>query len=334
MEGALKIKADGFIETFEKLKKQYRWSVGDLTLRFIALLYILGNKIFYENELNDMVEFIKKNSRLFSNYRGHQMFSTAAMLITRFDHPQQAFQKLLEYEEKLKAGEFKTGPYLSIASYALMLTCSGESVNTRVNKSMDLYKEMRKKHFWLTGRDDYPIAVLLSASDERVDTLLAEIENNYNMLREEGFMRSNGLQFLSHLLTFIPGSAQIKAHHTRDIYNRLKQERLHVSSAYYGVLGYLSILGSYGERAAEEVIEVVRYLKSQKSFRWVQKDMNVLSATALVANKYMDSLNQHDELLKAGIGISIETMIAAQTAALIAAASAAAASSAGASAGN
>lgn len=334
MENNLQTKTDMFIETFSTLKKTYKWSIGDLSLRFIALLYILSNKTFDKDEFNEMTKYIKKNSKWFSYYRGHQMYTTAALLITKFSDPQQAFTNLLEYEEKMKDGGFKKISYLSIASYALLLTCAPKDINGRIQKAMELYKEMKRNHYWFTGSDDYPLAVLLSERDEKISILVSEIENNYDMLHRAGFSRSNGLQFLSHLLTFIPETAQTKVQQTKRIYDQLKQERLHVSSTYYGILGYLSLLGEFSGQAVEEVIEVARYLKSNKNFKWVYKDMNVLAATALVANQYVEKLNQRNELLKTGIGISIETMIAAQTAALIAATTAAASSSAGATAGS
>nr|WP_252187774.1 DUF4003 family protein [Anaeromonas frigoriresistens] len=311
------------------MKKHYKWSVGDLSLRFIALVYVISNKSFKKDEFDDMVKYIKKNSGLFSYYRGHNMYSIASLLITKFDEPKEAFIKLKEYDEKMKERGFKKSSYLSIASYALLLTSEGDYIDERIERSMELYKGMKKNHFWLTGTDDYPIAILLSEKKENNDALISEIEHNYDTLHREGFSRSNGLQFLSHLLTFAPTkSVQMKAQKTRSIYDRLKQDKFHVSSTYYGILGFLSILGEHSEEAVEEVVEVVRYLKSNKNFKWTYKDMNVLAATAIVSNKYIEKLSQSNELLQTGIGISIETMIAAQTAALIAATSAAASANA------
>ena len=148
------------------------------------------------------------------------------------------------------------------------------------------------------------------------------MEKNYELLHQKGFSRSNGLQFLSHILTFVQGDAQAKTQQIRDIYDRLKKEKFHVSSTYYGILGYLSLLGEHSNQAVDETIEVVRYLKTQKGFKWVDKNMNVLTATALVSSQYIEKFKENNELLETGIGISIETMIAAQTAALVASVSA------------
>lgn len=323
MENSLQARVDFFVDTFSTLKRQYRWSAGDLTLRFIALTYAMNNKKFEKDEFDNTVKFIKKNAKWFSSYSGHQKFSTAALLVTKFDDPTQAFSYILECEDKMKAEGFKSTSNLSIASYAMLLTCEQEDLDNRVKRAMELYKEMKKKHFWLTGSDDYPIAVLLSESKEKIETLVAEMEDNYGILHREKFSKSNGLQFLSHLLTFIPGTSQAKAQKARHIYECLKQKKLKVSSTYYGILGFLTLLGEYSEQAVEEVSEVVEYLKSKKDFKWIYKEMNILSAAALVSNQYLEKMSLSNELIETGIGISIEAMIAAQTAAMIAATSAA-----------
>jgi len=154
-------------------------------------------------------------------------------------------------------------------------------------------------------------------------------------LNKEGFRKSNGLQFLSHLLTFIPGNANTKAQHIKRINDKLKSEKLGVSSTYYGTLGYLALLGEFSKRAVEEVIDTVSYLKSNKNFKWVNKEMNVLISTALVTSQYIEKVSQQNSVLETGIQISMESIIAAQTAALIATTSAAAAAnSSAASAGS
>lgn len=96
------------------------------------MIYALKNKTFDKNEFDETVKYIKKNSKWFSNYRGHQLYSTAALLLTKFSEPQQAFNDLLEYEEKMKAAGFKKSPYLSIAAYALLLTCVPGDVDGRI----------------------------------------------------------------------------------------------------------------------------------------------------------------------------------------------------------
>jgi hypothetical protein len=323
MENNLQARVDFFIETLSTLKKQYVWSVSDFTLRFIALTYTLNNKKFEKDEFDNTVKFIKKNAKWFSSYSGHQKFSTAALLITKFDDASQAFSYILECEDKMKAEGFKSTPNLSIASYAMLLTCEQKDLDNRVKRAMELYKKMKKKHFWLTGSDDYPIAVLLSESEEKIETLIDEMEENYEMLHRENFSKSNGLQFLSHILTFVPGTAKTKAQKTKNIYDCLKQNKLKVSATYYGMLGFLTLLGEYSEQAVEEVSEIVKYLKSKKDFKWIYKEMNILSAAALVSNQYLEKMSLSNELIETGIGISIETMIAAQTAAMIAATSAA-----------
>ena len=83
--------------------------------------------------------------------------------------------------------------------------------------------------------------------------------------------------------------------------------------------------------AVEQVIEIVKILKTTKKYKWLTKETHLFTAAALVSDLYINNMKNQKELIQTTIGISIEALIAAQTAASIAAATAVA-SSAGASA--
>ncbi|MDK2800244.1 MAG: hypothetical protein PWP27_2576 [Clostridiales bacterium] len=318
MEPIITWQVDGMDELFQLLRKKYKWSAHDLTLRFVTLLYYISDKSFDEQEYDETLKFIKKNTKMFSIYRGHQMFSIAALLATRFDDPKNSFQMLLEYEHQLRKNKFKHTPYLGIAAYALMLTCPEEYLQERIQKTIDIYQKMKQHHFWLTSSDDYPIAVLLAGSEKNIDALADEMERCYKKLSEAGFSKGNGLQFVSHLLTFSPESVEDKVERCKKIYVFLKHHKLALSPTYYGIIGYLALLGDEYAKALEDIVEIVQYLKSKNFAKGFYKDMNVLISTALVCNQYAEKYKIQQNLIETGVGISIEAMIAAQTAALIA----------------
>ncbi|NTV88764.1 MAG: DUF4003 domain-containing protein [Clostridiales bacterium] len=328
MDVELQMETGKFVGMFSTLKKNYRWSIGDLTLRFIALVYSIAGMEFDKDVFDRMVKFIKQNTKVMSYYRGHQMYSAAALMITRFDDPQAAFMSLLQYEERMREGGFKRSNYLSIASYSLLVTCKPEDTDSRILKAMELYEGMKKNHFWLTGTDDYAIAVLMAESGDKSEYLISDTEECYDQLHRQGFYKGNGLQFLSHLLAFMSGTPQERAQMAAEVNERLRNEGLKISMAYYGTLGYISILQAIDGKAVDAVIETAGYLRADKNFRWAGKDMNIMAAAAITSRKYMDRLRAGGGLLEAGLSISIEAMIAAQTAAIIAASSAATAAAA------
>ena len=327
MEELVKEKLDRLIDLFEQVSTQYKWEQS-LTNHFTALTYTLNKKDFNKEKIEIVREHMKKTTGVFSYYRGTSKMILSALLACQYDNPEQEFNKILDYDKRMKEVGFKNSMYLPIANYALLATCKEEWVNTRINKAIELYKEMRKNHPWLTSGDDYPLAVLLADSDMSVHNIIDNMEECYKLLNENGFGKNNGLQFLSHILGFRQEENKIKVLRCKEIFDRLKENKLKVYSGGYAVIGLLSILGEDGYGAVEQVIEIVKILKSTKKYKWLGKETHLFTAAALVSDVYIENMKSKKELIQTSIGISISALIAAQTAATIAAASAATASSA------
>ncbi len=330
MEQLVKEQLDRLIDVFQQVSTNYKWEQS-LTNHFTALTYTLNKKDFDKEKIEVVREYIKKTTGIFSYYRGTSKIILAALLACQYNNPQQEFNKMLDYDKRMKEAGFKNSMYLPIANYALLATCSEEGVHARINKAIEIYKEMKKNHPWLTSGDDYPLAILLADSDMSVNNIIYNIEECYKLLSENGFGKSNGLQFLSHILGFRQEENKIKVLRCKEIFQRLKENKLKVYSGGYAVIGLLSILGEDGYGAVEQVVEIVKTLQSTKKYKWLQKETHLFTAAALVSGVYIENMKSEKELIQTSIGVSIEALIAAQTAATIAAASAAASASASAS---
>ncbi|MBZ9687265.1 DUF4003 domain-containing protein [Clostridium estertheticum] len=330
MEQLVKEKLDRLIDLFQQVSSEYKWEQS-LTNHFTALTYTLNNRNFDKEKIEDVRLHIKKTTGVFSNYRGTSKIILSALLACQYDNPKQEFDKLLIYDKRMKEAEFKNNMYLPIANYALLATCSEELVDKRINKAKEIYNEMRSNHPWLTGGDDYPLSILLANSDDSVNTIIENMEECYQLLNENGFGKNNGLQFLSHILGFRKEENKVKVLRCSEIFDKLKENKMKVYSTGYAVIGFLSILGEKGYEAVDQVIEVVKVLKSTKKYKWLTKETHLYTAAALVSDLYIENMKEKKDLIQTSIGISIEALIAAQTVAVIVAASSAAAS-AGASA--
>lgn len=320
MEELIKLKLDRLIDLFQEVSSGYKWE-GSLTNHFTALTYTLNNKGFDKKEVEDVRSHMKKTTGMFSNYRGTSKIILSALLTGKYDNPKQEFDKILSYDKRMKQAGFKNNMYLPIASYALLASCNEECVGTRIDKSLEIYSEMKKNHFWLTGGDDYPLSILLSNSDASVNSIIENMEDCYNLLTENGFHKNNGLQFLSHILGFRKEDNKTKVLRCKEIFDRLKDNKMKVYSSGYGVIGFLSILGDKGYEAVDQVIEVVKILKSTKKYKWLTKETHLYTAAALACDVYIENMKNQKDLIQTAIGISIEALIAAQTVAIIAAAS-------------
>lgn len=324
MEELIKLKLDRLIVLFQEVSSVYKWE-GSLTNHFTALTYTLNNRSFDKEQIEYVRSHMKKTTGIFSNYRGVSKIILSALLAGKFDNPKQEFDKMLSYDKRMRQSGFKNNMYLPIANYALLASCNEEYVDARISKALEIYSEMKKNHFWLTSGDDYPLSILLANSDSSVNSIIENMEECYNLLTENGFHKNNGLQFLSHILGFRKEDNKTKVLRCNEIFDRLKDNNMKVYSSGYAVIGFLSILGEKGYEAVDQVIEVVRVLKSTKKYKWLTKETHLYTAAALVSDVYIENMKSQKDLIQTAIGISIEALIAAQTVAIIAAASSTAA---------
>ena len=324
MEELVKGKLERLIELFQQVSAKYKWE-DSLTNHFTALTYTLNNRNFDKEKIEDVRIHMKKTTSVFSNYRGTSKIILSALLACQYDNPKQEFDKMMNYDKRMKEAGFKNNMYLPIANYALLATCSEEWVDTRINKAIEIYSEMKKNHPWLTGGDDYPLSILLANSDASVNSIIENMEECYQLLNENGFGKNNGLQFLSHILGFGQEINKVKVLRCKEIFDKLKENKMKVYSSGYAIIGFLAILGEKGYEAVDQVIEVVKVLKSTKKYKWLTKETHLYTAAALVSDVYIENMKNQKDLIQTSIGISIEALIAAQTVAIIAAASSTAA---------
>ena len=187
-------------------------------------------------------------------------------------------------------------------------------IDYRVKKAFEIYSEMKKNHPWITSGDDYALSILLAGFNKSVN----DIEKYYISLNKEGFSKGNGLQLLSHILSFSNSNIETITKKCRNLYTKLKENKLKVGSDYYASLGLISLLDDNSGVASQDLIEVAQYINGLKKYKWLGKGMNVLLASAIVSNEYISERKQNN-LIDTTISISIEALIAAQTSALIAA---------------
>ena len=74
------------------------------------------------------------------------------------------------------------GVYLLISRQPVLLTEENEQHGAHIQRSMQVYKRMKKDHLFLTSTNDYPLAVLLAGQSEHVETLMDRVERLYQKI--------------------------------------------------------------------------------------------------------------------------------------------------------
>lgn len=304
-------------ENYEILRKSFLWD-HDLSKHLVALQYALEDRDIQVDEIKSIKDHMKSSTGVFSSFRGGSMFAICGLLAASSDQPMKQVDEMILNQEKLKRAGFKNSQYLPTALYALSNLDLDESLEIFLSKAYDIYSEMKKNHPFLTSGDDYAFAILLATSSHSV----SKIEEYYQKLSEGSFTKSNGLQMLSHIMAYHDGHMIEQTRKLEHIYGTLKENKLRPYDKAYAGLGLISLLGD-DEKNLMDFIDLVKQLKKMKRYKWLDRNMVMLLAAAIISH---DALN--DDVSKASLQVTIQSIIAAQQAAMIAAVGAASAASA------
>ncbi|RLQ93773.1 DUF4003 family protein [Falsibacillus albus] len=321
MNEALK-KVDTYAAIFGQMKNRFRWRVSDSRILMMAAsLYVTSERDFDLQRFDELSEFIKDEVGMFSTLKHQERFTIAAMLDTRFEAPKDKLHEFLSIYEDLKDTGFHRSVYTYIAA---MVALSGEKHHKEsVPLAFSIYKKMKEHHFFLTGQDDYPLAMLLAQGDQDTDELMDQIEGYYRKLNGAGFRKGNELQSMSHILSLQDEVAQDEmVNRCSQLFQIMKQGGMKAKAMHYPQIALLSFLEDAKARLAQ-LEEIWERLNSEKLFKW-HKDINMLMAVQFLITEQIE----HSSMLSTSLYTTMETLIQAQQAASVAAISGAAAAAA------
>ena len=309
---------DQMLNTYLDLEKAFIWE-NNLSKHFTALILTQSNKRVSKENIKSALDVINQNTSVFSNFRGLYRFMIAGLMNAESDSVEGTFSRVLACENHLKQVGFKNGTHLPIAAYTLYRASKTESNAALAQKSFEVYSLMKSNHPFLTSSDDYAMAILLAQSGGD----LSRIENIYEKLHANGFYQGNALQMLSHILALSNKDEDLIVEVCLNLKNQLKINHLTLSSTFYASLGIVALINIEDPSILGEWIEVSHYLNKQKKYKWLGKGMNVLLASAIVSDQWIKE-HEMESLSNSAIGLTVESLIAAQMAALVAASTAAA----------
>lgn len=254
-------------EIYKEMRSKYRWQVGNQQILMMAAsFYIVKGTPFVLNKYIDLAEHIKKQSSLFSPMRSHQRFTTAAMLIQRFNQPQEHFETFIQLYDILVKGGFKKGTFTYIS--ALVMMSNEDSFHqTLIQRSLNVHKGMKKHHPFLTSRNDYPLSVLLAQMGEEVDPIMDQVEHFYRKLDQNGFRKGNDLQFLSHISAMDKDSSPDSLiSRCLDLLDQCKRRKINIKPMHYPAIGLLAITNAT-QTDLDQVEEIRSALNQAKWFK-------------------------------------------------------------------
>lgn len=290
--------------------------------RFVAINALKLNHEFDELKVKELMNFIKKNTSLFSPFRS-QSYIIASLLYLHANKPEEVFLRIKDHAEALKKEGFKQTTYLPMASYCLDSLLYDEkiqdmAIQTRsykenlITKSIATYKEMKVQHPWLTSGDDYALSILVAHSNKT----MKRVEDIYQTLSQLGLKKTNGLQSLANILSLSTEEIGTLCERTVMVKEKLGSLGFKVNDTMYPGLGLLTHL-DHNEAYLASVVDVVDQLHGLKKFKWIDRNLLFLFSILLVSEDVKQDVSSKT-MYETTINITVEQIITAQIAVMIA----------------
>ncbi len=314
MTTTLQDKVDEYTNIYQQLYKSLKWKVSDSrTLMIVASMYVVNQNQFDLQKFIEISDGIKKNVGMFSTLNSPHRFTYAAMLDVRFENPMEKFSDLLKIYDRLIESKFTRESFTYLCAYILLASEPTMNLQTRIERSISLYKGMKSNHFFLTSSSDFPLAVLIANKEGSVDELLQIMEHFYVELDQNGFSKGNDLQFLSHILSLQSNDKDMVAERCIRLLEEIKRRGdIKLRKLHYPVLGLLSFLDN-GVQELDTIKEIQTQLNQNKLFKW-HKDINLIMAI----NFMMSEKLEDSTLIGTNMYTIIESIIQAQQAVMVA----------------
>ncbi|MEO2205523.1 DUF4003 family protein [Paenibacillus pabuli] len=314
-----------FVSNVQLIKKSFKWQ-NPMMHRLAALLYAAENKTADGEAIRQSHDLMKQNTNLFSVFRGNSAISIAAMLSLTTDQESKMADTLHVYD-LMKQIKFRTSDFLAAAAYQIAAQATPDQFQYTVERAKAFYDQMKAKHRFLTGQDDYIFAAMLALSDLDVESGVARLEQLYRELKPE-FSPGNSVQALTQVLVLGDDNPESSAR-VLALQEAFRKRSIRLDKTYtLSSLGVLSLLPVNQDTLVDQVQETVDWLREQKGFgAWsITKQELLLFSSALVAVQHVENLRSG--VLTTTLSTSITNIIIAQQAAMASAAAASAAAAA------
>ncbi|WP_141433550.1 DUF4003 family protein [Bacillus sp. 03113] len=311
----LQSKVDLYKMIYFHLKNKMKWKISDSRILVaIASLYVINNRSLDLSRFMHLSHYIKNNVDICSTLRSQHRFTVASMLDVRFNNPESKFHECLEIYKKMIRKGFARGEFTYLAAIIMLSnTIEKDIYDHIIDRSLEIYRGMSQKHFFLTSKSDYPLAVLLASRNESNENVLHNIEEIYERLNKTGFSKGNDLQSLSHILSLEKYTdTNLLIDRSIQLYQALDKFDFNPSPMHYSSIGMLALLKD-GISELNTIQIMMNQLSLETQFKW-NKEMNFMIAVNLLMSTKLDNAY----MIETGIYSLMDAIIKAQQTAMLA----------------
>lgn len=325
IENRLDIFADYTIQIGKVLKWDYR-----LSHMLCAMLYTNEERMLDANRIKEMRDYIKKNTSIFSRFKGTTL-PIIATILSLDENPESLFTKTQMIYDKMKQHNFHGSEYLTISAMQVAKIKTESEYDSVINRMEEFYHRLRKVHPFLTSTDDYIYVAMVAMTDIDLELAIRRVVTIEDRLRPT-LGGGNDMQALALVLLLADNDDDELCSKVLELYKCLKDKKYKLRyNGTMSTLGVLAMTSNDMNLIAEELVNGAEYLIGKKGFGVfsISKVQRAMFSANFVALQYVGAMK--NSLLEGTISNNITNIIIAQQMATIAAtmaATSAAASSA------
>ncbi len=335
MQADMKLPGDPlprFIKIYEELNKAKGFFGDASSLRFAAITAISckGDASEVSKKIRVTGDEIKELSGWFGELRSPLRFIVSGILVLNGDSAADFINEVKRVNDMFREANLRRGGiYETMAILLLRINESQKPVKwDTIIRFKEIYEQMKKHHWWLTGPDDFPACAVLTGLNESPYKICNTVEKIYQTLLKKSFSSGDPLQTAANLLylsNLNPDEAASRYHRLSTVFRR---KGVSIWQSDYDELAILSFL----EHSAESIVDLVlKHRERMKRLRPKPDKSITFNLASGIAFLELVQLDKNHEIITGTKAlINMQNIINAQQAAAAAAAasSACAASSA------
>jgi hypothetical protein len=317
-----------YLQTFEALRRQKRWSTNTMVLRFAALSLASAELSDPHAQLEKTASELRRRAGWFGPLRSDIRYMVAAMLLRRGLSAAKVHPQVVRTRKALRQYRLpRSSISATFAALLLVLHEDGAAVPVlHLQRMESIYQCWKQEHRFLTGQDDLPAAALHAVRDESAESLSQRVEEAYRSLHRAGFRRGNPLQLVSHIMA-LDGRGLVKAvERFRRITQSFQDGGMRISGARYDEVAILALLQEPPAKLAQQVLGYFESVRAARPRPGKEIAFSLAAGIALAAEARR--LEGAGSLPALNMLQNVQSILDAQAAAMAAAAAAAGAAAA------
>ncbi|MCR5824296.1 MAG: DUF4003 domain-containing protein [Lachnospiraceae bacterium] len=288
MKDFIKEKCDLLVKNREAVHQAFAFEYE--VMEVAAAFAFTGAGVQVDSErVKEVKKFLRKKKGPFSAMRDVGEALTVARMAASDDY-EAYYEKLNMIYEKIKKKRPFNRAYLVLAAANLCESGKDDEIDAIIADFDELDKRMNQEHPFLTGGEDWSVAMLLAISDKSVDSIINEMEECFDYLRLSKVRAAkNGIHGMCQVLTLMDGDVKTKCDKVIELFEKFRAHGVRYGrEVEFPALGALADSKVDSDTLVEEIIEAADYLKKHKGFGCLSlnKATRLMFATMVVSEAY------------------------------------------------